>query len=979
MKNFIDKNNILSFLQRYILPKNKYVFYLSIILCITLPAIVCRLLYNKIFDGLPVYDDLVAGDTTWSGYNIKGNLVFIYCYLAFLLLSIFVIPFVLNFILRRNVSDDDKKDTENLHTVSLFFIGVLSFCITLFVFTRTIPFYMALVFVLAYIIYLLLSTNKTYDSTSIFTKLCLLGVYLYFDMIAAFTIINIALKKGITLYDSLNNYAIMSIMLLVFILAKMFSRSKVKEITIDRILILSQIFLPAIILSFYRFFYMYNGDKVAPFHSQKLKYVCLFVSLLMISFNVYRYYQFEKKIKPLKLILSTTAISIIAFIAFASPSGSLLTDFFHVGELTTPMHQLVEFGLLPYLDYYPIHGLLDYFNQSVNYLFFSGEYATYAAAGVIGNVIKAVILCVTVRYFVKNEVLPFILTVLCVNAGVYNDRIFGVFLFLIVLYNAKSKKDMVTYIWWWIVASVFAVFWNPPLGGSAVISSIPFVIFSFLHEGGLKSLDNLNTRKYRNRVLLFWVPLIMLCLFLVPFAYNMVVYTLDNARSTLLANGSAANILNGSIKIFNNQMADSVFTLIILPFGFTLPVGLLFLFSYKNRSLAMPVTITVLQILLLVAFIANYTFVRADGSINRAITANRVITAAVLIALSSQVLIKPRKVNIIIYAVIMGITLSGNAHNLFSQHKKVIAFPKIDSNYILFDGKQAGINNLGIVYAPQNSVEWLVAINELLQDEPSFLNLANYVALDAIFNKPSAVPYSSIYNINNKNLHQKSLDKIVSRPPTLALVGNDYILRAYPIYRWLTVNGYMPYKYKNIIFLLPPDSIRTKYYETANNEYYNAMHTKHLGFLPILWGSEEICNTRISATDIITRIVGSNHINHQEFQEVITGNDSFIVYQTEMPIEGIKNDFIKVTLQSEYDLIKESEFQLFWSDEGEDFSEEKSYVFKGRAGTLLIPVGASPYWALSNRVQNIRFDFPISMEGKTAPNVTIEIMYYNEK
>ena len=127
-------------------------------------------------------------------------------------------------------------------------------------------------------------------------------------------------------------------------------------------------------------------------------------------------------------------------------------------------------------------------------------------------------------------------------------------------------------------------------------------------------------------------------------------------------------------------------------------------------------------------------------------------------------------------------------------------------------------------------------------------------------------------------------------------------------------------------------------------------------------------------------LIGTHHIDKENGRGMITGNDGFIVYQLEMPINGIENDFIRVVIESsyDYDLTDESDFQIFWTNSEEAFSEEKSFMFAGNDGNLLLPMGASPHWSLSEDISYIRFDFPATMEGKELPNVTLEIYSYRD-
>ena len=119
---------------------------------------------------------------------------------------------------------------------------------------------------------------------------------------------------------------------------------------------------------------------------------------------------------------------------------------------------------------------------------------------------------------------------------------------------------------------------------------------------------------------------------------------------------------------------------------------------------------------------------------------------------------------------------------------------------------------------------------------------------------------------------------------------------------------------------------------------------------------------------------GTNHIEN----DFITGTDGFIIYQIEVPVCGFNNDFLRVVINSEYDLWEESVFQVFWANEGEGFTEDRSFIFMGNNGELLIPLGTSPSWMLSNTINRIRFDFPATMDGKAMPHIELTLYEYRD-
>jgi hypothetical protein len=302
------------------------------------------------------------------------------------------------------------------------------------------------------------------------------------------------------------------------------------------------------------------------------------------------------------------------------------------------------------------------------------------------------------------------------------------------------------------------------------------------------------------------------------------------------------------------------------------------------------------------------------------------------------------------------------------------------------DGENVGIKNLGTVYASSGEINLLIDTNYILKNQNSFLDLSERVAYHAIFDKKNPVPYYGIYMTLNHEMQINYLDAFKNNPPEIIHISPHNFhdmgtpaFRAYPVFRYIIEQGYSPYKYNNVMFLLSKDSPERGFYEKADVEYTNLMHMKNIGYLPILWGSEEILNNRVINNHINPIVMGTHQISEIDGIKIISGNDGFIVYQLDAPVNGLENDFIKVSLSSEYRLKNESDFQIFWADDNEEFSEEKSFLFKANNGNLLIPMGTSPYWSFSNNIKYLRFDFPVTMEGKKLPEVKLEIYKYSKE
>jgi len=974
--------------KKNIMPKNEKVLYLSIIISTTLSLFVSYCFYPRIFNNQMEYSDLVVGPTTWSGYYKDGDIglfyVFLFCYIVLLILM----PLLLNLVINK---DDRNIVVENNKSYSeLFLIAAVTVGTTIFAITKVLPLKIALIIGFFYLIYHLLKGKAELYTTSLFAKLCLLGIFAYCNIIVINIVVDI-IFKGASLFSNENyNYMLISIILVIILLTIMLLRNKIKESSINILLALSQILLPSLFLIFYRFQYNYKGEIVSQYNSATLKYICLFTSVTLILYNLFIFYKkYINRNKDNNPIFISTTISLSAFFAYRLPEASLLTDYFHRGESVVPMHQLLEYGSLPYFDYIPVHGGYNYFFDLINYLLFNGEYATVSAAISISCVLLAIIVSILIVMFVKGDIFPFILSVLCANAlGTYFDRWFGVFVMMLILYSYRMRRNPIKMLWWWVATSIFAIIWYPAIGGVISISFIPLIVHSFICSDKSELIAMLMDKSFRNKLVARWLPLFIVGCLYIPMFIKQVEYVIVTAKSNLEVFGNSATsaIIYSTVNFFGNQIANVGLTLIILPLGFILVVSLLLISSYKIKKKETEFILMIIQVMIFVVFAANYMYGRADSNLGRAISAIEVISitiiAAVINRMSKNIMYKPI---ILIMSIIIGIVFRGNIGNLLEQHSVINARPIIDIEYMRFDGIEEGIENLGIVYTSQEHIDILTDINYILKSNDSFLDFTNRSAYHFIFNKESPAPFSSIYVTLNYDMQMTYINAIENHLPEIILIYPNTVydnatvaFRGYPIYKYIFEKGYSPYKYNDIVFLLSEDSPECILYERADEEFASIMHQKYLGFLPILWGNKDIINNRVENTKQVLTIVSRNQIEEIDGTEMIIGDDSFIIYQLDVPIYGLENDFIKVSLSSDYELNEEDEFQLFWADDNEMFDEEKSFVFWGDNGDLLIPVGTSPYWHFSDNIIRIRLDFPATMIGKTLPDVHLDIYRYSD-
>jgi len=479
-----------------------------------------------------------------------------------------------------------------------------------------------------------------------------------------------------------------------------------------------------------------------------------------------------------------------------------------------------------------------------------------------------------------------------------------------------------------------------------------------------------------------------------PMFIEIVSHTVLNLGSNLEAYGTPAlrALTSDVIQVFGDGFIDTALLFILRLFSFTLVAGLLLMLSMKSKSgeVRSKSFLMLIQYLILVVLLSNYMIGRTDAGFARAALAGAVLYVATAVLLGGYLFKNTQKsrfyaVAAITLVAVLATTAGDFTATVFSRHSIIWYRPGISTEYIEFDGESAGISNLGTFYSRQAEIYHLSEISHVLDGEYSFLNLSNNAAYHSIFGKKAYEPYSSIYNTMNSAMHYQYINVVKDNLPDVALVhpgvamdGITISIRAYPIYRWLLVQGYRPYKLNEVVFLLSEDSAKRDMYERADAEFTNYVHPGNLGYLPILWGSEGLVENRVVSTGIFPQITDMFNIAEENGVTLVTGNDAFIEYRLEIPINGLDHDFIRIKLDAPYSLRNEGDYLIYWANQGEAFHEDRNFMFRGNNGTLLIPMGSNPSWALSDTISDLRLAFPNTMTGKQLPDIHIELYSYNE-
>lgn len=891
IKRILDK-----FVQVFF-PKNKRIGFLAMIFSILALAGTGFFFVPLFYNHVPEYTELIAGYTSWSAYYKQGDMTAAY-YLIYGSIGFYFLFSLLFNILSEKFSFLCEKEEkgENL------------------VLTEKLEQYLPLLFFILF---------SQFSFAVIERFLTFIYPKLYGKINAGF-------------------YMLHLVWFLLTIILWIYCRKDC--------LFFSQLFLPLVFIIITRFEYEYQGEMILQYVSKKFIYLEIILALFMSG-----YILFKRKKDPEVKIYVTSFLSLAVFSSYLIPKGTISAtplEFFHYGEMSVPLHQLLRFGMIPYLDFMPIHGLCDYFHAGVWYLLFDGTYASFEAAMVIGNIILAVITALIYYYFVDSKVLGMICVLFFSLLGdrYYYARWAFVLPFIIIMFSKRIRQDFSKMLWSWVFLSILSISWNPSIGGACSLAMLPMILYEgFCEKGYEKIFEIWKKRKERKGQFLAYGFLLILGLCYIPVFMEILKYLSQNSTGVLVAAGD----------ILKEKLAYPFMWFEM--FGFLIPLlaSLYFCIGLegKNRKWA------VLEFLFLFLFniiITKYTFLRIQNGERGMISL--IVNVLFLIFVMFLPHGKGSRRNYVWMLVFLLPVIGIRGENLAEMPHKLFMRDSIPEEYEYVKGEEMGIPALGHIFITEDLKNELVDFNEIANnlcgETYQFVDMTNQLAHYHILDKKMILPFSSVYNISNEVMQEKAIEVLDQLRPEVLAVAPEWkndsgalSVRNYHLYQWLMQNEYVPCKYHSVLFLTNSREIQDQY-ESAYEEFADCMHIEDLKRLPIVWADRNIRERNIRKAKVDAQIIDTNSVMLSEDTYEITDGETYFFYSFSKPVSGKEIDFLRIYLDIEGEEKPEYQGALYFMEADDGVKEGKYFKYKGTE-EVLIPLSTSPYWSYSEKNQSI--------------------------
>ncbi|WP_420405137.1 hypothetical protein [Nisaea sp.] len=180
---------------------------------------------------------------------------------------------------------------------------------------------------------------------------------------------------------------------------------------------------------------------------------------------------------PVLPVMSIAAIAILVLFADGRPTPYGMDnplDFYHHGEWLIPWQQWADFGKLPYIDYSPSHGLVDYLSGMLNDLLLDGTLAGFEQARQLVRGASALAAAVAIGRLAGP--VPALLALLLFPVTGRYPIFIAVFCGLVFLTRHSLQSRPVRWLWCYLGAGTVLVLFAPGQGAMAVIACAPLAL-----------------------------------------------------------------------------------------------------------------------------------------------------------------------------------------------------------------------------------------------------------------------------------------------------------------------------------------------------------------------------------------------------------------------------------------------------------------------------------------------------------------------
>lgn len=463
------------------------------------------------------------------------------------------------------------------------------------------------------------------------------------------------------------------------------------------------------------------------------------------------------------------------------------SDDYHFGESLLGWWSTWQFGYVPYLDFFPPHGVFgDDISGFISLIFYDGTAATLAEAGRLATTLTMFVAFIALRAYTGSLGLAYVSILLF---GTVSRKLFFLILVpFVYLWLKTNNTKPQRWLWTWLISAIILVLLVPPQGLLAVVASLPIAAL-YLYRA--------RQSDWKRNVLLLALLVGVLAMFtpILAMLHGAIRYVLENGTINQIAYGVPWTWSWGGAQEKGKAVLVAGLELFRMSWVWVaLIAAALIVYLFRKREYRSYLISVAFPVLLFASLMTPYTMGRIDpAAMSRpGIFANFAWTVLLPILLTPLLAVRGRAVLAVSIAfVCAGIGLANvNKEGLRSVLEK-------NQIGILWSGAEHGLKNMGLGLIEPQHADRLVRINNYLSShlaphEP-YLDLTGRNAHYMYFDRPPPMATTAPYNLASVKQQQRAVEQLRKSLPRIALLEADNInhdgggmaLRTHLLYRFV--------------------------------------------------------------------------------------------------------------------------------------------------------------------------------------------------
>lgn len=675
-----------------------------------------------------------------------------------------------------------------------------------------------------------------------------------------------------------------------------------------------------------------------------------------------------------------TVMSVVAALLFLrAPAVSLpavSSDDYHLGEILVPWRSLVRHHMVPFFDYSPARGLVNYLPGLAASCFFDGTASSFPAAFPF---IYVGILLLAVPLLRRSVGLGWtaLALFLAPYVNVISEIDVLVTVFLALVARGHSNWTPPRWLAVWAIAGTALVLFAPGQGGLAVIATSPLGLHMFLR--GLRE-----HRRALWRTLLIMLTLAGFAAILTPagaMTWGAVRYALEQSSVNSVAHG-----IPWGLSFRSAEANPWLFEIMRASWLLVAAWAGVLILRHRSARLA-EARRTVLPYAIPIFVVTTLFVFRAAGRIDPGNPSRLWIASIWGLALLLPLLLftsspaNRRGGALFVWLLLAGIVLPyrGEIPSTYASAFEPIA---VDQSVLSTrkNGGAVGLSPLGLALVEPGHVARLQSVRALLDKVldagETYADLTGRHAHYFYFDRRPLIETGSIYNLVREAQQLRTIESLRATPPPALLISADNILhdggpislRSPLVYRHALLQpGYLVAKGRGQIWLIRKDRIAriaeagdfavSEIDDAATNPVQQVFHLSDLKAIPASWGRSATSlepNMRL-VRDLSKSLLTANPLlaRTTDGRYAASGpSTSFRLDLGDLGVAGRDAGILSFDFHCER-LGARPNIEIRWATDRNPESELTALRFEAWDGRLIVPLDAAPTWLLAHRIRSM--------------------------